>query len=171
MSGDSHHRSCDPEAIFELADGALGPEREHEARAHLAACPACRRLYEEELRLNSTLCSLRSAEPPCRSVRRGVAMALPTRPWKARLVWVAVSLALLISASLALSLDGATPATLAVNAVGFVWGLVSGFADVARTVLSATGPTLAVALAIGALADLCIAAAVILATRRSLRQA
>ena len=165
------HRPCDPEEIFELADGALPPEREHEARAHLAACPPCRRLYEEELRLNSTLCSLRSAGPPCRSVRRGVAMALPTRPWKARLLWVAVALALLIAASLALSLDGATPAAMVVNLVSFFWGLVSGFADVVRAVLSATGPTLAVALAIGALADLCIAAAVLLATRRRLRQA
>lgn len=168
MSG---RRPCDPEEIFELADGALAPEREQETRAHLAACPPCRRLYEEELRLNSTLCSLRSAEPACRSVRRGVAMALPTRPWKVRLVWIAVALTLLIAASLALSLDGATPATLVVNAVGFFWGIVSGFADVVRAVLSATGPTLAVALAVGALADLCIAAAVLFATRRRLQQA
>lgn len=168
MSG---HRPCDPEEIFELADGALAPEREQVARTHLAACPPCRRLYEQELRLNSTLGSLRSAEPPCRSVRRGVAMALPTRPWKVRLVWVAVALALLVAASLALSLDGATPAALVVNAVGFFWGLVSGFADVVRAVLWAAGPTLAVALAVGALADVCIAAAVLLATRRRLRQA
>lgn len=98
-------------------------------------------------------------------------MALPTRPWKVRLVWVAVALALLVAASLALSLDGATPAALVVNAVGFFWGLVSGFADVVRAVLSAVGPTLAVALAVGALADVCIAAAVLLATRRRLRQA
>lgn len=168
MSG---HRPCDPEEIFELADGALGPEREHEARAHLADCLPCRRLYEEELRLNSTLNYLRSAGPPCRSVRRGVAMALPTRPWKVRLLWVAVAMTLLIAASLALSLDGATPAALVVNAVGFFWGIVSGFADVVRAVLSATGPTLVVALAVGALADLCIAAAVLLASRRRLRQA
>jgi anti-sigma factor RsiW len=168
MSG---YRPCDPEEVFELADGALSPEREQEARAHLAACPPCRRLYENELRLNFTLSSLRSAEPPCRSVRKGVAMALPTRAWKVRIAWVAVALTLLIAASLALSLDGATPATLAVNAVGFFWGIVSGFADVVRAVLSAAGPTLAVALAIGALADLCIAAAVLFATRRRLRQA
>ena len=168
MSG---HRPCDPEEIFELADGALAPEREHEARAHLAACPPCRRLYEKELRLNSTLCSLRFAEPPCRSVRRGVAMSLPTRPWKVRVMWVAVALTLLVAASLALSLDGATSAALVVNAIGSFWGLVSGFADVVRTTLSAAGPTIVAALAVGALADLCIAAAVLLATRRRLRQA
>lgn len=172
MSDRRQHRcSCDPEEIFELADGALGAEREHEVRAHLAACPPCRRLYEEELHLNSSLCSLHAAGPPCRSVHRGVAMALPTRPLKARLLWVAVALALLVAASLALSLDGATPAVLAVNAVGFFWGLVSGFADVVRAVLSAASPTLLVALAVGALADLCIAAAVLLAKRRHLRQA
>lgn len=171
MSGPRQHRSCDPEEIFELADGALGPEREHEARAHLAACPPCRRLYEKELHLNSSLCYLQAAEPPCRSVREGVAMALPTRPLKARLVWVAVAMALLIAASLALSLDGATPAALAVNAVGFFWGLVSGVSDVVRTALSAAGPTILVALAVGALVDLCIAATVLFATRRRLRQA
>ncbi len=164
-------RSCDPEAIFELAEGALGPEREREVRRHLAACPGCRESYERELSLNASLSSLELAQPPCRSVCRGVAMALPTRPLRARLLWSALALALLFAAVLALSLDGTIPVVLAVNAVGFVWGLVSGFADAARVAISAAGPTLLLALAVGALVDLCIAAALLLATRRRVRQA
>jgi anti-sigma factor RsiW len=164
-------RSCDPEAIFELAEGALAPEREREVRTHLTACPGCRESYERELSLNASLSSLEFAEPPCRSVCRGVAMALPTRPLRARLLWSALALALLFAAVLALSLDGTIPVVLAVNAVGFVWGLVSGFADVARVAISAAGPTLLLALAVGALVDLCIAAALLLATRRRVRQA
>ena len=39
-------RRCDPQAIFELADGALSPERAREVRYHLQACPDYRKLYE-----------------------------------------------------------------------------------------------------------------------------
>ena len=46
---------CGPEAIFELADGALGAEREREVRAHLRGCSECRDLYEKELNLNALL--------------------------------------------------------------------------------------------------------------------
>jgi anti-sigma factor RsiW len=58
---------CDPEPIFELADGSLGQERETEVRAHLRSCAACRTLYEKELRLNASLGSL--------------AFLRPLRPW------------------------------------------------------------------------------------------
>lgn len=164
------HR-CDPEAIFELAEGVLGPEREREVRTHLKTCPACRESYETELNLNATLSTLGYAEPPCRSVCRGVAMALPTRPLKARLMWSALALALLGAAVLAMSLDGVIPAAIAVNALDFMWGLVSGSADVIRVALSATGPTLLIALAVGAVVDLCIAAAVLIVKSRRVRQA
>ncbi len=157
---------CDPETIFELADGALGPEREREIRAHLRGCPGCRDLYEEELNLNAFLGALEFAEPPSQSVCRGVAMALPTRPLKVRFLWAALALALLLAASLALSLDGTNPAVFAVNALDVFWGLVSGFADVISAVFVATGTVILGALAVGALLDLLIAATVLLLTRR-----
>ena len=157
-------RRCDPQVIFELADGGLGPELIREVRAHLEACPGCRKLYEKELELSAFLGSLELVEP--RSVRPGVAMALPTRPLKARLLWGTLALALLLVASLALGLDGTHPAGFAVNALGVFWGVVSGFADVATTVLVAVGPLLLVALAVGALFDLSLAAALLWMTRR-----
>src|SRR3712207_6094661 len=111
-------RRCDPEAVFELADGALGANRAREARAHLDECPGCRELYEEELQLNALLRSTELVGPGSRSVCPMVAMALPTRPLKARLLWVSFALILLLVASLALSLEGSNPAVFAVNALG-----------------------------------------------------
>src|ERR671917_936886 len=157
-------RRCDPQVIFELADGTLGPERAREVRDHLPACPGCRELYEKEQKLNAFLDSLEVAES--RSVCPGVVMALPTRPLKARLLWAALALALLLAASLALILGGTHPAVFAVNALGVFWGVVSGFADVAQTILVAAGPVLLVALAVGALLDLTLAAALLWTTRR-----
>jgi predicted anti-sigma-YlaC factor YlaD len=162
-------RRCDPQTIFELADGALGRQRAREIRDHLEACPGCRELYEKELKLSALLDSLELAE--LRSVCPGVAMALPTRPLKARLLWAALALALLLVASLALSLDGTHPGAFAVNALGVFWGVVSGFADVARTILVAAGPVLLVALAVGALLDLSLAAALLWTTKRRARAA
>jgi anti-sigma factor RsiW len=165
----SDPRRCNPQVIFELADGALGPERAREVRDHLEACPDCRKLYEKEQELNAFLGSLEFAES--RSIRRGVVMALPTRPLKARLLWAALALALLLAASLALSLDGTHPAVFAVNALGVFWGVVSGFADVAQTILVAAAPVILVALAVGALLDLFLAAALLWTTRRRAREA
>jgi predicted anti-sigma-YlaC factor YlaD len=162
-------RRCDPQVIFELADGALGPERASKVREHLEACPGCGQLYEKELELNAFLGSLEFAQ--ARSVCPGVAMALPTRSWKARLLWAALALILLLVTSLALSLDGTHPAVFAVNALGVFWGFVSGFADVAQTILIAAGPVLLAALAVGALLDLFLAAALLWTTRRRARAA
>ncbi|MDP8947872.1 MAG: zf-HC2 domain-containing protein [Actinomycetota bacterium] len=165
----SDPRRCDPQVIFELADGALGPELAREVRDHLEACPGCRKHYEKEQELNAALYSLEFAE--ARSVRPGVVMALPTRPIKTRLLWTALALALLLVASLALSLDGTTPAVFAVNALGVFWGVVWGFADVAQTILVAAGPVIFAALVVGALLDLSLAAALLWTTRRRPRAA
>jgi anti-sigma factor RsiW len=159
---------CDPEAIFELADGALGPERVREIRNHLNDCPGCRELYEQELELNAYLSSMEFAQP--RSVCPQVAMALPTRPLNARLLWAVLALILLLVASLALSLDGTSPMVFAVGALGTFWSLVSGFADVVQAVLVVAGPVLLVALIAGALLDLFIAAALLWTTRRRARE-
>ena len=164
-------RRCDPEAVFELADGALGADRVREARVHLDDCPGCRELYERELELNALLRSSELTEPRARSVCPVVAMALPTRPLKARLLWASLALVLLLVASLALSLDGANPMVYAAAALGIFWGVVSGFADVVRATLAAAYPVLLAALAVGALLDLCLAAALLWATRRRTREA
>jgi len=173
MSG-PRERRCDSEAVFELADGALGADRVREARAHLDDCPGCRELYERELELNALLRSAELADPRSRSVCPMVAMALPTRPLKARILWASLALILLAVASLALSLDGTNPMVFAVNELGLFWGVVSGFADVVRTTLvaaGAAGPTLLVALAVGTLLDLCLVAAFLWTTRQRAREA
>ena len=165
MSGPRECR-CDSEVVFELADGALDADRAREARAHLDGCPGCRELYERELELNALLRSAELANPRSRSVCPMVAMALPTRPLKARIFWASLALMLLAVASLALSLDGSNPMVFAVNALGVFWGVVSGFAEVARATMVAAGPILLAALAVGALLDLCLAAALFWMTRR-----
>lgn len=167
---DPRECGCDPEVIFELADGGLGTGREREVRAHLRGCPECRDLYDKELNLNAFLDTLEFAELRSQSVCRGVVMALPTRPLKARLLWAALALVLLLAASLALSLDGTNPAVFAVNMLGLFWGLVSGFEDVVRTIFVATGTALLIVLAVGALLDLLIAATVLALTRRRARE-
>lgn len=168
MSG-PHTPRCDPEEIFELADGSLGSEREREVRMHLGRCRGCRALYDSELNLNASLGSLEFEES--RSVCRGVAMALPTRSVKVRLIWAGLAVILLLTASLALSLDGTNPAVFAIDALGTFWGFVSGFADVARALLAAVGPALLVAFGVGALIDLVIAAVYLSVTRRRAREA
>jgi hypothetical protein len=160
---------CDPERVFELADGGLPLEAEREVRAHVDRCPACRELYREELRLSASICSLEVE--PTRSVCREVAMALPTRLVGVRILWAGLALALLAVVSLALSLDGTNPAALAVDSVGAFWGFVSGLADVAEAFLVAAGPALLVAFGVGAVLDLLIAGVVFSVSRRRAREA
>ena len=160
---------CDPEEIFELAEGVLGPEREREVRVHVDRCRGCRVLYESELNLNASLGSLEFEEH--RSVCRAVAMELPTRSVKVRLLWAGLAVALLFVASLALSLDGTNPAIFAVDALVMFWGFVSGSADVVRVLLAEVGPALLVAGAVGALLDHIIAAAYLSVSRRRAREA
>ena len=160
---------CDPEAVFELADGSLVPEREREIRAHLRDCRGCRTLYERELRLNASLGSLEFEEP--RSVCRGVAMALPTRSTKARILWAGLAVVLLLATSVAMMLYGANLAVLLIDAMNVFWGFVAGFADVIQVVFAAVGQALLVALAIGAFVDLVLAAVYLGVSRRRAREA
>ena len=160
---------CDPERVFELADGGLPAEAELDVRSHLGRCPACRELYEDELRLNACIGSLEVGE--ARSVCREVAMALPTRLVGGRILWAGLALALLGAVSLALSLDGTNPAALALDSVVAFWGFVSGLAEVAEAFLAAAGPALLVALGVGAILDLLIAGVVFSVSRRRAREA
>jgi len=162
-------RPCDPEPIFELADGSLPQEREREVRTHLSDCKGCLELYERELRLNTSLGSLAFEEP--RSVCRGVAMALPTRSLRARLLWAGLAVVLLLVASTTLMLGGINPAALAVETVGVFWGSVAGLADVVRVVFAAVGPALLVALTLGAFVDLAMVAVYLSVSRRRAREA
>lgn len=160
---------CDPQRVFELAEGELPPDEEGSVRAHLNDCPACRGLYEEELELNASIGSVPVGET--RSVCREVAMALPTRLAGVRVVWAALATALLAVASLALSLDGTNPASPAVGALGAFWGFVSGLEDVTESLLVAAGPALLLALAAGAVVDLMIAGVILSVARRRAREA
>jgi len=160
---------CDPERVFELADGALPAEAEQEVRTHLVRCPACRDLYEDELRLSACIGSLEVGE--ARSVCREVAMALPTRLVGGRILWAGLALALLGAVCVALSLDGTNPAALALDSVVAFWGFVSGLAEVAEAFLAAAGPALLVALGVGAILDLLIAGVVFSVSRRRAREA
>ncbi|MBA3637526.1 MAG: zf-HC2 domain-containing protein [Rubrobacteraceae bacterium] len=162
-------RPCDPEPVFELADGSLAPEREREIRAHLRGCSGCQTLYESELRLNASLGSVEFEET--NSVCRGVAMALPTRSTKARLLWAALAVVLLLTTSVAMMLYGTNLAVLVIDAMYVFWGFVAGVADVIQVVFAAIGQALLVALAIGAFVDLVIAAVYLGVSRRRAREA
>jgi anti-sigma factor RsiW len=161
-----HH--CDPEPIFELADGSLGPERDREVRTHLRDCQDCRKLYERELRLNASLGSLDFEQP--RSVCQGVAMALPTRSLRARLLWGGLAVVLLLIASMTMMLGGTNFAAFFLEAASVFWGFVAGLADVTQVVFAAVGPVLLVALAVGAIVDLVMVAVYLSVSRGRARE-
>ena len=158
--------ACDPEKIFEFAEGSLETDQEREVRGHLASCAGCQELYERELYLNADLSSLDLSEAcPVRSVCQGVAMALPTRPTKVRILWGLLASALLVAALVSLELNGTEPVSLAISAVGTCWGLIAGSAHVARAVFAAAGTPILLALALGALTDVLIALTVVSVSR------
>jgi predicted anti-sigma-YlaC factor YlaD len=161
-------RPCDPEPVFELADGSLTPEREREIREHLRACGGCRTLYERELRLNASLGALEFEET--RSVCRGVAMALPTRSTRARVLWAVLAVVLLVATSVAMMLYGTNLAVLLIDTTNVFWGFVAGFAEVIQVVFAAIGRALLVALAVGAFVDLVVAAVCLAVSRRRARE-
>ena len=158
--------ACDPEKVFELTEGNLETDQEREVREHLASCAGCQEWYERELDLNAYLSSLDvSRLCSSRSVCQGVAMALPTRPVKVRILWGLLASALLVAALVSLELNGTEPVILAMSALGTCWGLIAGSAHVARAVFAAAGTTILLALALGALTDLIIALVVVSVSR------
>lgn len=160
---------CDPEGVFELAEGEISPERELAVRAHMDGCPGCKGLYKNELSLNARLGGLEVDETP--SVCREVAMSLPTRPVMVRLAWVGLAGGLLLATVVALGLDGTNPAAYAIEILGAFWGIISGLSDATEALLVAAGPMLLLALAVGAIVDLLIAGAVVSISRRRAREA
>ena len=125
-------------------------------------------LYDRELRLNASLGSLKFREP--RSVCRPVAMALPTRSPRARLLWAGLAIVLLLTTSVTMMLGGTDFAALFVETISVFWGFVAGLADVIRVVLAAFGPALLIALAAGAFVDLVMLAVYLSVTRRRARE-
>lgn len=167
MSGYDHGPSgCDHELVFELADGGLEEGRAAPLREHLEGCDECRELYERELDLNAYLSSLDFPGSCSSSVHKGVAMALPTRSVVARLMWAALATTLLVLALVYLELNGTEPLIVASGVLAAGWGLMLGSADVAHTLLAATGSTVLLVLAAGTLADLLIALAYVSVQRR-----
>ena len=158
--------ACDPKKVFEFAEGSLETGQEREVREHLASCAGCRERYERELGLSADLSSLDlSGACSSRSVCQRVAMALPTRPTKVRVLWGLLASTILVAALVTLELNGAEPVTLATSVLGACWGVVAGSANVARAVFTAAGTTILLALALGALADVLIALAVVSVSR------
>ena len=164
---------CDPEKVFELVDGSLETGQEGEICEHLASCAGCQERYERELDLSADLSSF-DVSRACSSqtVCQWVAMALPTRPTKVRVLWGLLASALLVTALVSLELNGTEPVILAMSILGACWGLVAGSADVARAVFAAAGTTILLVLALGALVDVLIALVVISVNRgRQAREA
>ena len=161
--------SCDPEKVFELADGGLSVEQEREVREHLASCPGCRELYERERDLSVFLSSLDFSSIHSRSVCPSVAMALPTRSLGARVLWGLLAGALLVAALVSLELNGTEPVILTMSLLSACWGLIVGSTEVTRAVFSAAGSTILLALVLGALADVLIALTVVFVRNRGHR--
>ena len=160
---------CDPEKVFELADGGLSVDQEREVREHLASCPGCRELYERERDLSACLGSLDFSRMPRRSVCQSVAMALPTRSLQARVLWGLLAGALLVAALVSLELHGREPVILAMSILSACWGLIVGSTELTRAVFSAAGTTILLALALGTLADVLIALTVVFIRNRGRR--
>jgi anti-sigma factor RsiW len=165
MCGQEYPCGCDPEKVFELADGSLDTGQEREVRGHLSTCPGCREMYERELNLNAFLNSFDFPRERSRSVCPVVAMALPTRSIRVRVLWGLLASALLVAALVSLELNGTEPVILVMSVLGACWGLLEGSADVARAVFAAAGTTFLLALGLGTLMDILIALAVVSVTR------
>ena len=163
--------NCDPEMIFELAERSLDAGRARELNLHIAACPGCRKLYEREVRINERLGSLKFSEANQRSVCESVAMALPTRPVKARLLWAVLAVGLLAIALFALGSQGAGTAAFVMNAVEAFQGTSMMLTDLLGTTLAAAGSIVLIALAVGAVLDLFLVGILFSVSRRRTREA
>jgi hypothetical protein len=169
-------RCCEAEEIFELCEGSLEPEREREVVSHLRVCPECRGTYRRETSLSAALSgSGRGREEGAGGAtganrrRTGtassVAMAIPTRSAAVRAVWGAGALALLAAALVSISLRSVQPVAFSTDLMAACWGLISGLSDAAAIVLAVSGWTILVALIVGVLADVLIAATLLAVAR------
>ena len=151
------NRGCDPEKVFELADGGLSVDKEREVRAHLSTCPGCRELYKRERDLSAFLGSLDFSRVHSRSVCQSVAMALPTRPLGARVLWGLLAGTLLVAALVSLELNGTEPVILAVSILSACWGITVGSPEASRAGFGVAVSSVRGALGLGANAATLIA--------------
>jgi hypothetical protein len=96
-------------------------------------------------------------------------MALPTRSLGARVLWGLLAGVLLVAALVSLELNGTEPVILAMSILSACWGLIVGSTEVTRAVFAAAGPTILLALILGALADVLIALTVVFVKNRGRR--
>lgn len=160
-------RCCSAEEIFELCEGSLEPGRERAVREHLRRCSACGKLHEQEMSLSAALSGPgeRKDVGAARSAARKVALALPTRSAAARAVWGAGAAALLVAALFSLALHSVQPISFITDFMATLWGLTSGVSDAAGILLVVAGPTILVALIVGAFVDVLIAATLLAVAR------
>ena len=165
--------NCDPVLLFELAERSLDAGRARELNLHLGACPECRKRYEREVRINECLGSLKFSEAGQRSVCESVAMALPTRPVKARLLWAVLAAGLLAISLFALGSQGAGTVAFVMDAVEAFQGTSMMLTDLLGTALAAAGSIALAALVLGAVLDLLLVGILFSVSRRrtSARQA
>ncbi|WP_119068945.1 anti-sigma factor family protein [Rubrobacter indicoceani] len=163
------HGCCDPEEIFDLAEGTLSPERRHFVRGHLDSCSECAARYRREVALSEGFSSgiaagVAAPSGPAlkgaSSVGREVAMCLPTRSLVARLMWGALAVGILIVTTLALSFGGENPIFILASGVESLFGYISAASNVSTLFLALVAPFVLVALGVGFFVDLLIAGAV-----------
>ena len=148
---------CSREELFELSEGMLEGERARQLRSHLRECSQCKEEYLRELRLNGSLSSsLRSSTSSgSGGLLRSVAMSLPTRSRRGRMLWGAAGALLLVAALGALVAQGTFVVEPFMAATGTCHAFVMESADVAKLVLSVSGslalPLLAAVVAINVL--------------------
>lgn len=160
-------RCCSAEEIFELCEGLLEPGHERAVRSHLRRCAVCRRLHEREMSLSAALSGPggRDSGGSRGGIACKVAMALPTRSAAARIVWGAGAAALLAAALISLALHSVQPISFVTDFMATLWGLTSGVSDAAGILLVVAGPTILVALVVGAFVDALIAATLLAVAR------
>lgn len=170
MTAGGEHRSgraCDPEGIFELAEGALYGEKRARLLMHLESCGSCRARYEREKSLSAGLCVFGGDREPEAHVAREVAFSLPTRSAASKVAWGTLAALLLVFAGGALVAGGAGSLLgLVGGSSDALWGFVSGTSSVLGSVISSLAPFIVGLLLLGALVDAAIAAVVLYAARR-----
>ncbi len=87
---------CDPEVVFELADGALTPDRHNEVREHIQVCYECACLYERECGLNESLGAMEFEESEERSVCLLYTYDAADGSFRVRFLWSALAVAMLL---------------------------------------------------------------------------
>lgn len=164
---------CNPEEIFDLAEGNLDPERRRVVRSHIESCNVCEARYEREVSLSAGFCAghgffPKPATPKCDhdSVSREVVMNLPTRSRLARLAWGILAVGILAVTVFAFGTGGDNLFFVATGGAESFIGYVTAVSDVFKMVLAFVTPFLLVALAVGLVLDLLIGAVVFVAARR-----